>query len=391
MDVEPSGPPHDLALTAQRQTRAMLVYWGTSGAGIRFAHRITEEIGARCGTDAVAMSLHENNAWLDKADAVSGSVVKVRSPVGRSLSLPLLTEIPKALKTLRHHIRDFGADIVIIPMNFAMALPVTLMLRAIGTPYIYVIHDDQPHPGDYAPMLQRLTQKILLSSASGMVALSSFVGENIRHRFDMGRRHQLFMAPLALHARARRGEPRTLGPGPVRFLFLGRLLAYKGLDLLAEALHDIRDRDDWRLTIVGNGPERAFVMKAFAGLPQADTSRLEFLLENEVDATIDRHDVMICPYAEASQSGVLVEGFTAGLPAIVTPVGALPEQIGHGVAGWVAQHATAAALAETIRSVLDDRSGYQQRSAAALRAVSKRPGQTGWAEIVQSLAHKRTA
>ncbi len=369
----------------------MLVYWGASGAGIRFTHRIAEEIGARCGIDAVAMSLHVNNAWLDKANAASGSVVAVRSPVGRSLSLPLLSEIPKALKALKSHVRNFGAEIVIIPMNFAMALPVTFLLRAIGTPYIYVIHDDQPHPGDYAPVMQRITQKILLSSAVGMVALSSFVGENIRHRFDLGRRRQLFMAPLALHARARRGEPRTLGEGPIRFLFLGRLLTYKGLDLLAEALHEIRNRDDWRLTIVGNGPERAFVMKAFAGLPHADTSRLEFLLETEVDATIDRHDVMICPYAEASQSGVLVEGFAAGLPAVVTPVGALPEQIGYGAAGWVAQHATAAALAETLRSVLDDRSGYEQRSAAALRAVSKRPGQTGWAGIVKALVQQRTA
>ncbi len=335
------------------------------------------------------MSLHADNAWLDLAQSVVTDVATVSGPVGRKAAIQLASSLPGRISALQRQITRFRPDVVVVPMNFAQALPLTGWLYLKDLPFIYVIHDPAPHPGDYAPAMQRLTQSLLIRSASSVVSVSFFVGENVRHLLGPARSESLMVAPLGLHVTRHRTQSRQLGPGPLRLLFLGRLLAYKGLDILATALHEFRGRNDWRLTIAGSGKEREFVLQAFAAFPQVDLSRLELILEDEIDVILDHHDILICPYREASQSGVLAEAMSFGLPALVTPVGALPEQIGYGRAGWIALHATASGLAAALRTVLDDRSDYASRSAGALAMVSERPGATPWGALVQTFARVR--
>jgi glycosyltransferase involved in cell wall biosynthesis len=369
-----------------RKPRSLVLYWGTSGAGIRLAHRIGQEIAESHGAESLAMSLHAANAWLDSTRTIADDVATVSGPVGRKAVIQLASSLPGRISALKRQITRFRPDVVIVPMNFAQALPLSGWLHMRKLPFIYVIHDPAPHPGDYAPAMQRMTQALLMRAASNVVSVSSFVGENVRHWLGPQRSENLAVAPLGLHVQRRRTQPRQLGQGPLRLLFLGRLLAYKGLDILATALREFRDRDDWRLTIAGSGKERDFVLQAFAAFPQVDLSRLELILEDDIDPILDRHDILICPYREASQSGVLAEAMSFGLPALVTPVGALPEQIGYGRAGWIARHATAPGLAAALRTMLDGRAEYAARSAEALAMTPDRPGATAWGSLVQPFA-----
>ena len=59
-------------------------------------------------------------------------------------------------------------------------------------------------------------------------------------------------------------------------------------------------------------------------------------------------DVLVLPYIEASQSGLIPIARALGTPVVVTPVGGLPEQVIHGASGVVAQRVTPAAVAEAI-------------------------------------------
>jgi glycosyltransferase involved in cell wall biosynthesis len=104
-----------------------------------------------------------------------------------------------------------------------------------------------------------------------------------------------------------------------------------------------------------------------------------------VDDAIAHHDILICPYEEASQSGIIAEAQADGMPAVVTPVGGLAEQIGYGLAGWPAATATAADLSLAIRKAIEDNATYHKKSAAALRMVGQTIGATPWAEIVQDM------
>jgi glycosyltransferase involved in cell wall biosynthesis len=367
-------PPHP---------RCLILFWGVSGAGVRCAHRIATELSHRFGRENIALSIHANNAWLDKTGEISADVDITGGRAGRARPLATLLDLVPKFLALMKQIRRFRVDVVIIPMNFAQAWPLGRLLSIMGIRMIYVIHDAIPHPGDYAPYLQTLSQRGLLRSADHVVAMSGFVGENARLTLPRRHRGTLEVAPLGTLVQRQRSEPRTLGDGPLRFLFLGRLLEYKGLDTLAEALVRLKDRDDWRLTIAGNGSSRDFVLGAFRTFRQVDLSKLDWLLEAEVDHLLETHDVILCPYSEASQSGVIAEACGIGLPSVVTPVGALAEQIGYGTAGWVARSSTPAALAESLLQVLDNRRVYSAKSEGALNLALQRVGESSWADIVR--------
>jgi glycosyltransferase involved in cell wall biosynthesis len=368
--------------------RCLICFWGTGGAGVRFAHRIGLELGKSFGAENVGLSLHSDNPWVETSRNAGFDISLVHGAKGYANRIGLtLSALPRFLKLLAH-VRKLRPDVLIVPMNFALAWPVApLVARLARIPLIYVVHDAKPHPGDYAPLLQDLTQRGLIAQASALVALSSYVGENLRGSLQAKRRSMLSVIPLGKHIPRSAAAQTVPEQTPTRFLFLGRLLAYKGLDLLAEAVEGLAHRDDWRLTIAGNGRHRDLVIERFASMRQVDLGRLDWLLESEIDDLIRSNHILICPYLEASQSGVISEAAAMGMPAIVTPVGGLPEQVRYGAAGWVSPTVTAADLRQVLEHAIDHPEERVVRSGQALESASPEPGATSWASLVTRTIH----
>jgi glycosyltransferase involved in cell wall biosynthesis len=113
-----------------------------------------------------------------------------------------------------------------------------------------------------------------------------------------------------------------------------------------------------------------------------DLTRLRHFEETEIDALIDSHDIMICPYRDASQSGSVAEALYAAMPCLVTPSGGLPEQIGHGAAGWIAAAATPDAIASAIADCLDHRETYAARSASTAAFAQAELANNIWPRIL---------
>lgn len=364
--------------------RVLVWYWGTAGAGSRYALRVTEALAEGLGQEAIALCLHRDNPFFSETSRRASRVFAVEGAAGRSSPLGLLASLPGRAWAFAAAIRAFRPDVVVIPFPFALVWPLNFIARLAGSAIVIAVHDDEPHPGDYAPAFQRLTQRGLIRSASGIVTLSRYVAGRITPGLSERQRANLVALPLSAHVNPRTQNPRERGAGPVRFLFLGRMLRYKGLDILAEACAILADRDDWRLTLAGGGPETAMVQERFAGIAQVDLSLLRSLDEAEVDAQIAACDVLISPYTQASQSGVIAEACAFAVPSLVTPVGALPEQIAapEGLAGWQAEAATGPALADAMRRAILDRGDYQARSAAAL-ALARQMAFIGWSDVVR--------
>ena len=65
----------------------------------------------------------------------------------------------------------------------------------------------------------------------------------------------------------------------------------------------------------------------------------------------------------------LMEAMALGLPSVVTPSGALPEAINHGVDGWVCRDGSAPAIAEGLAHFLASEDVRQLAGAAARRSA----------------------
>lgn len=369
--------------------RVLVWYWGTSGAGGRFALRLASELSVHMGNDNLALSLHKNTIWRERFLEISSEVDFISGKAGsRAVFSMLGTLVPRFIRLCRQ-VRRFRPSVIVIPMNFGQAWPICSYFSLLGHKIIYVVHDATPHPGDYAPRLQKFTQVRLIKSSRHLVALSKYVGATLSAYPVIKNKKNLSIIPLSAHIVRRVDLPRSAPAKPVRFLFLGRLLNYKGLDILADALAPLANRDDWRLTIAGHGREKQSVIKWFSPLQQVNLNYLKTLNEDEIDELIQSHDVLICSYTESSQSGALVEALAFGVPSIVTPVGALSEQLGHGTAGWVSNAVTPEAVSSSLTAAISEIDLYAQKSSRALELCADRVGDSSWYEVVCMVAGQR--
>ncbi len=333
----------------------LIWFWSGGGGGNAFAVNLARRLAREYGAEAVKLSLRADDPAVTRARALGLQALSADVVSARKRPLATLARLAHARAVLSEHAR--GADAIIVAMNFAAAAPLSLGLRQ---KLIYCAHDPAPHPGDYAPLWQRTTQALLLARAARVVALSDYAAGLLRAR---GLAAKLAVAPLASVYEPQ--APRARGPGPARLLLAGRMLAYKGLDILAAALDPIATRDDWRLTIAGHGPALDAAMIARLAHAQVERIAPGWLSEVALEALIAGHDVLLAPYRSATQSGVVAQAMAHGLPCVATPVGALPEQIGAG--GWIAGAADAPAFASALTQALDsDRA--EQAAAAQLLA-----------------------
>ncbi len=110
-----------------------------------------------------------------------------------------------------------------------------------------------------------------------------------------------------------------------------------------------------------------------------------WLSHAETQELLRSHDVMIAPYREASQSGVVAEALAWGLPVVATPVGALAEQIGDGRAGWLSDPGSFGA---TLISMLDDPGTRASKARAAHDLAREFWGRECW-DWLADLADRR--
>lgn len=110
--------------------------------------------------------------------------------------------------------------------------------------------------------------------------------------------------------------------GPLRIAFLGRLVPYKGADLLLEAAEPLLRQDRARLDLLGDGPERAPLREAVARQGLTDRVRLPgWIPHREVAAALRQASVFAFPSIREFGGGVVLEAMALGLVPVVVDYG----------------------------------------------------------------------
>ncbi len=351
----------------------LLWYWGRRGAGGQLTLALAGALARQQGV-RVALSLSAQAELLEETRALglpTEAVDTYAGALGFALGLP---RIPGLARRLVVQARDLRADVVLSVMTHLWTPLVAPALRRGGIPFVPIVHDALPHPGDPGLLWGwRLGRE--LDAAAGAIALSGPVERALR-----ARRPGLKLARLPLGAhlpaaalgvpmppREEALERAREGTGP-RFLMFGRLRAYKGLDLLRDAWPLVLARHPGaRLQVVGEGEAEALA-PGLAALPGV-VLEPRWVAEAEIPRLLAAADALVLPYREASQSGVVSLGFALGVPAVATPVGGLAEQVADGVTGAVAAAATPEALAAAMLRLCDP--AERARLAAGARAAGR--------------------
>ena len=151
---------------------------------------------------------------------------------------------------------------------------------------------------------------------------------------------------------------RRLGIGAERtILFFGSIRPYKGLEYLLAAFEQVAtvpEGEKWRLIIAGEPMEPAQYVRKIRGRipgglpPESIIDRMEFIPDGEAEIYFKAADVLVLPYTEIFQSGVLFLSYAFGLPVIAADVGSFKEDVVEGATGMIFRARDAVDLAKTI-------------------------------------------
>lgn len=301
--------------------RLLVWQWGRIGGGPRYGAELAENLRAAPGCE-VALSLSRY------ADILHGP-----HPPRCEIPIPLFEKSPRGLLhlailplrivQLAWRIRQFRPDLAICAMPGMLDLIMVAALRLCGVPFMVVVHDAELHPGDGKP-LQMALQRALMRRAAGLITLSSHVSAMlIAQGAPQGR--PLIQSEHPPRAFRPTPPPARAHGGPTRLLFFGRLLPYKGLDLLADALQRLGPRPDFVLHVIGRGPNSE-VLRALAALPGVSVEN-RWVPEEEIGELLAWSDALILSHKEASQSGGAAAAIAARRWVVATAVGGIPEQL----------------------------------------------------------------
>lgn len=117
-------------------------------------------------------------------------------------------------------------------------------------------------------------------------------------------------------------------PGPRRFLFFGRVDAYKGVDTLLKAFSELPSGLDAQLAIVGECRDPS-LRKSLSELadrsPRPVELRFERIAEEELSQVLESADVMVAPYRRSTTSGSALLALSHGRPLVVPDLPGLAE------------------------------------------------------------------
>ena len=242
---------------------------------------------------------------------------------------------------------------------------------------VVTVHDVEKHPGERRGV-QGVLFRLLLRLADKVVVHGEVLKDQFRRVFP-GRSDRVEIAsiPHGVLSMYRAWDDPAVEEEPATVLFFGRVCPYKGLeDLFAVQPAVSAAVPRARFVIAGKGPIEDY--SAAPHDPAAFELHNRFIPNQEVPRLFRRAAVVVLPYVEASQSGVIPVAYAFGKPVVATRIGGLPEAVEDGGSGLLIEPGRRDQLAAAIIRILAD-----DRLRARLAQGARRFAETrlSWREI----------
>jgi D-inositol-3-phosphate glycosyltransferase len=166
-------------------------------------------------------------------------------------------------------------------------------------------------------------------------------------------------------------------------LFFGFIRAYKGLDILLEAMamENVR-KTGVKLIVAGEFYEDATRYQSIISekkIAESVVLHTDYIATEKVKYYFGAADLIVQPYKTATQSGISLVAYHFEKPMVVSNVGGLPEIVPHGKAGYVVEP-NPQAVANAIADFYE-----KERYDDFATTLAERKKEFSWAKVTETL------
>lgn len=246
---------------------------------------------------------------------------------------------------------------------------------------VQIVHDPFPHTGEYTKRktinrnyaYKRLRKYVLLNNKQG----KDFIKTNkLNPNYIYYNRLSIYEC-INLYSN---DDRRIIDQydNKKMILFWGRISPYKGINYLLEAMKKVHERcPESRLVIAGYG-KFSFDISPYEKLDYIKFIN-RYLSMEELYSLLSVAKLSVCPYTDATQSGVVMTSYALGVPVVATDVGGLPEMVVDRITGFVVKSQDCLDLANAIEESLNEKTNLNLRN--NIRELYTKDGTCSWTNI----------
>ena len=256
-------------------------------------------------------------------------------------------------------VRNINPDVVLLD-NYWFTYLITAILYRKKT--LLLVHDPFLHSGEEF-LMDRILRKFYFTLVKNKILLNEIQKQDFISVYKEDP-NKIYTSFLSVYDYLTCFNQNTERSNEFNILFFGRISPYKGVKYLLDAFVDILQRHkdlNIKLTIAGSG-DFDFDINFYKNYPQIKIIN-KFISPQDLSSLINQSTVVICPYTDATQSGVVMSAFAFKKPIIATRVGGLSEMIKNNATGLIIEPKSTEAIVDAILDLYNNQEKLELFSA----------------------------
>ena len=313
----------------------------------------------------------------------------------KSVRVKYINKYSKNIKLLRKQVKLFEYLLIDLPslffyfkknnfqiLHFQLIYPIPgfvdllliFLAKLFGIKVVYTVHNVLPHNYSGKNIKDKISYifyKYLYKTVDRIIAHSQNMKEDIISIFGI-KEDKLSVIPHGVlffneNTKISKNETKKrLGLSYLDkvILFQGFMSPYKGVEYLVEAFPLIyKEIPKVKLLIVGTGEKEyvnvlkkkiEFMLVQYNIPRKAVIEKFDYIEAKDLPLYFQVSEVVVLPYTEVSQSGVLLTAYTFGKPIVCSNIGAFKETVCDNVNGYLVKPKDSKAIADAVISIISN-------------------------------------
>lgn len=295
------------------------------------------------GTQVEDLQIFRDFISLDKTFVVKGT-----------RNINILKKLHISYK-INQYIKRIKPDVIILDSHMLTYFITTLFNRKR---MLMIVHDPFFHSGENL-YIDRILRKVHFKLIKNKILLNENQKKEFLdyYKFNSQDIHSSFLGIYDfLRFHLDHNTFSTSKSDQFNILFFGRISPYKGIQYLLDAFVKMLHLDkisNITLTIAGSG-NFDFDISSYQKFDEIRFIN-EYITPKNLANLINQSSVVVCPYTDATQSGVVMSAYSFKKPVIATNVGGLPEMVEDGKTGLIVEPKSVEEIYDALMKLYNNR------------------------------------